>query len=209
VRREDANRYRRLVRRSVDPDRAIVFLRKVQVERPRSSAARIQLALSLMDRVPCRDLGVVQRGRLSSEALALLDPILEAQPDAWGAAYLAGTIHLGWFTKKEHLPRAIQILERALASARGPHRALVLQSLGDALVKDNRFIVGRRYWQDGEKEFPDDKGIKDRMGLTSLMVDGYVERAHSWETAQDTDLLSEVAGDLPDLPASESPESGN
>ena len=81
-----------------------------------------------------------------------------------------------------------------------PLHAEAYRSLGDASVLDHRFIEGRQVWQRGLKCFPEDVGLKERMSLTSLMVDGYVDRACSWEAGLDTDALSEIVGDLPELP---------
>src|SRR4030095_16897362 len=69
----DGPPYRPLVRGGDDPERAIRFLAGLLPARPRSAVLRVELALAYMDRVPSRDLGSVQKGLLSSEALTLLE----------------------------------------------------------------------------------------------------------------------------------------
>src|SRR5262249_24109562 len=152
--RRDADRYRALARRWADRERAIRFLRQLVRERPRSSAACLELALALVDRMPDRELGSVERGLLSSEALAVLEPVARALPPAFGVEYLIGTIHLDWFTKQKHVALAIEALDRCLQLGGDPHRALAYQALGDALVKDKKFPLARKRWEQGQKEFP-------------------------------------------------------
>jgi len=198
-RRQDADRYRKLVRRGSDPDRAIRFLRQMVSANPLSADARIQLALALIDRTPDRSLGTMERERLAGEALASIEPITRAQPRAWGVHYLAGLIHLNGFVPRDQAVQAVQAFNRCLQLGGGPHRALAFQAIGDALVKNRRFPMGRKQWKAGQKEFPLDRGLKERMGCTSLMVEAYIDRIRTWEAVQDTDLLSAVVGDLPDL----------
>ena len=189
-----------------DPDRAIRFFEELLAARPRSAIARVQLAISYMYRTPDRELGSVRKGLLASEALKLLEEVAAAYPDSWGIHYAVGLIHLDWFTKLKHVPFALEAFERCLTLQKGrerekPYYVLVYQALGDALVKDLRFPHGRKVWKDGQDFFPDDRGLADRMGLTALMVTRYVEDLRSWATAEDTWKLSQLIGDLEDLPA--------
>jgi tetratricopeptide (TPR) repeat protein len=211
--RRDADRYRALVRKGDDPERALRFFEALLAERPRSADLRLQLALALVDRTPDRDLGSVRKGLLSSKALELIEELIEVHPGNWGLHYLRGSIHLHWFTKLKHVPYAIESFHRALEiikeareeeGGRGradPRVALVYQAMGDAHVKQNEFVVGRtRYWKVGQELFPGDRGLRERMDLTSLMVNDFVEARRSWEAPQDTALLSEIIGDLAEFP---------
>ena len=204
--REDAVRYRALVRRSEDRERGLRFLRSLLAASPASAGARIQLALALMDRTPDPELGSVRKGLLASEALKLLEEVAGAHGESWAVHYAIGLIHLDWFTKLEHLPLAIASFEKCLALIRGreresPHHVLVYRALGDAIVKGGNFAAGRKLWKDGQTWFPADRGLDKRLDLTALMVNRWIEDLRSWKTPQDTKLLSDLLGDPGDLPA--------
>jgi hypothetical protein len=120
--------------------------------------------------------------------------------------YTIGLIHLNWFTKLQHVPHALKAFERCLALMRGkekerPTNALVYQALGDALVKSGDFPRGRHFWKEGLQFFQGDRGLQERLGLTSLMVNRYVEETRSWASVQDTTVLSKMIGELEDFPA--------
>jgi tetratricopeptide (TPR) repeat protein len=204
-RRQVSAEYRREAARSDDPERAITFFRGLLAGSPRSADLRVEMALALMDRTPDPELGSVRKGLLSSEALELLEEVRRSYPESWGVQYAIGLIHLNWFTKLKHVPSAVAAFERCIAMQAGkeaghPGGALAYQALGDALVKQRDFPRGRRYWKDGVKLFPGDPGLEKRLGLTSLMVNRFVEETRSWATAEDTSLLSSVIGVLGDLP---------
>jgi len=136
----------------------------------------------------------------------LLEEVAGAHGDSWSIHYAIGLIHLDWFTKLEHLPFAIASFEKCLALIRGreresPHHVLVYRALGDAIVKGGNFAAGRKLWKDGETWFPDDRGLEKRLDLTALMVNRWIEDLRSWKTPQDTKLLSDILGDLGDLPS--------
>ena len=204
--RDDAVRYRALVRRSEDRERGLRFLRSLVAESPAGAGARIQLALALMDRTPDPELGSVRKGLLASEALKHLEDVAAAHGDSWAVHYAIGLIHLDWFTKLEHLPLAIASFEKCLHLIRGreresPHHVLVYRALGDAIVKAGNFASGRKIWKDGQTWFPSDRGLEKRLDLTALMVNRWIEDLRSWKTPQDTKVLSDLLGDLGDLPA--------
>jgi hypothetical protein len=43
--------------------------------------------------------------------------------------------------------------------------------------------------------------MKERLDCTSMKINDFVESRRSWDAEQDTALLSELIGDLKDLPA--------
>jgi hypothetical protein len=183
------------------------FLRSLLASSPRSAGVRVQLALALVDRTPDPELGSVRKGLLASEALELLEEVAGGHPDSWAIHYAIGLIHLDWFTKLEHLPLAIASLEKCLHLVRGreresPHHALIYRALGDAIVKQGNFAGGRKVWREGQALHPADRGLEKRLDLTALMVNRWIEELRSWRTPQDTKLISDIVGDLGDLPAS-------
>lgn len=208
--RSSAVRYRILSRKGDDPERSIRFLEGALKDHPRSATLRVELALAYMDRIPDRDLGSVRKGLLSSEALKLLEEVAAIHSSSWGLNYAIGLIHLNWFTKQKHLPHALHAFERCLEIQKGhekesPQYALAYQAMGDAYLKDREspgaFPRGRKLWKEGQELFPEDRGLAERMGLTAMMVNRYVDELRSWTSVQDTARLSALVGDLPDLPA--------
>jgi tetratricopeptide (TPR) repeat protein len=207
--REVADRYRQAALDAGEVERAVQFLRGLVNERPRSVVLRLELALALIDRCPDPELGSVRRGLLSSEALEVLDEALKAHPDAWGLHYLRGLIHLNWFTKLKHVPQALESFQRCLVLQQrdgkekekaNPYHALAYQAMGDCYVKLRQFGEGRlKHWKPGSELFPEDPGLQDRIDLTGNMVDDFVEERRSWDSRQDTWLLSTLVGDLADF----------
>ena len=162
--------------------------------------------------MPDRDLGSVRKGLLSSEALKLLEEVAAVHAGSWGVHYVIGLIHLHWFTKLNHLRQAMESFERCLALQKGhegekAYYACAYQALGDAYLKGkgtpSAFVRGRKVWRTGRKLFAEDRGLEERMGLTALMVDRYVEDARSWSAVHDTALFSSVIGSLEDFPGVE------
>ncbi len=209
-RRELAVRYRQLALSSDDPERAIRFLESAVKEHPRSAVLKVELALAYIDRIPNSNLGSVRKGLLSSEALVQLEEVAVVHGRSWGLHYAIGLVHLHWFTKLKHVPFAIKALERCFEIQKGRekdhlHYSLAYQALGDSYVKDREspasFPRARKVWREGQEFFPTDRGLEDRMGLTALMVQRFVEEKRSWGATIDTVRISEYIGDLPDLPA--------
>jgi len=201
--RARCGQFRRDVLAGDEADRAVRLFEKLVDERPRSAMLRVELALALVDRIPDRRLGSVRKGLLSSRALELIAPVIEAFPGNWGLHYLRGTIHLHRLPKLGHGSYAIDAFLRCLTIQKGldPHHALAYRSIGDAYVKQHQFATGRmRYWKKGQKLFPNDRGLKERIDLTAHMVDAYVDERCSWSAKVDTWLLSDLVGDLDDLP---------
>lgn len=212
LRGETAVRYRAVVRQSGDVERSRRFFQTLLDKNPRSSNIRVALALAYLDRMPDRDLGSVRKGLLSSEALKLLEEVAAVHAGSWGVHYVIGLIHLHWFTKLNHLRQAMESFERCLALQKGhegekAYYACAYQALGDAYLKGkgtpSAFVRGRKVWRTGRKLFAEDRGLEERMGLTALMVDRYVEDARSWSAVHDTALFSSVIGSLEDFPGVE------
>jgi tetratricopeptide (TPR) repeat protein len=212
VKTETAVRYRTVVRHSGDVERAVRFFQELLEKSPRSANIRVALALAYLDRIPDRDLGSVRKGLLSSEALNLMEEVGAVHPDSWGIHYVIGLIHLHWFTKQNHLRHAVESFEHCIALQKGREEknacyAHAYRALGDAYVKGQgtarAFVRGRKVWRAGRKLFAEDRGLEERMGLTALMVNRYVEEARSWSAIHDTALLSRVIGHLADFPGIE------
>ncbi len=210
--RELALRLRGLARSCDDPETAIRLLESAVKARPRSAILKVELALAYLDRIPASDLGSVRKGLLSSEALRQLEEVAAVHRGSWGLQYAIGLVHLHWFTKLKHVPFAIRAFERCFEIQKGHEKehdycALAYQALGDAHVKDREspaaFPKARKIWKEGQDLFPTNRGLEERMGLTALMVQRFVEDHRSWASPIDTVRISAWIGDLPDLPGAE------
>lgn len=200
-----ANRYRTLARSGPDRERGVRFLESLlgagEHAAP-SEALRLQTVLALLDRLPDPRLGTFGKGRVAARAIELAESLAPEESRSVGLHVLVGSIYLHQSPDLGEVHLAIRCLRKAVTltesesttearPSSGPLRpAGAYCALGDALVKAHRFIEGRKVWKQGLERWPEDAGLLERLGLTSLMVNDYVARTRSWEAGLDTDAFA-------------------
>jgi hypothetical protein len=204
-----ANRYREMVRRARDRDRGVRFLEGLHAAEehaPPDVTLRLQIVLALLDRLPDPCLGTFAKGRVAARAIQLAEALAPDESRSVGLQVLLGSMYLNQSPDLGEVPLAIRCLRKAVslvesesaaerrpAPVSGPLRpAEAYCALGDALVKAHRFIEGRKVWKQGLERWPEDPGLLERLGLTSLMVNDYVSRERSWAAGLDTDAFASV-----------------
>lgn len=183
-------------------DRSIRFFEALVEKHPEAIMARLNKALSYVDKMPYPRLGIVRQGILSNQSIAELDEILKLDPNCWAARYIRAMNHLHWPRKLDHAPLAIEDFKTLinLQDAWGPEAqedyfAYAYVALGDAYVK-NRDVdyeammqKARETWEEGLNRFPDSPDLKERLSKTDdeELMD-FVKKLRGLEDPVDTDL---------------------
>jgi tetratricopeptide (TPR) repeat protein len=184
-------------------DRSMRFFEDLVQQNPRTIMARLNKALSYVDKMPYPRLGIVRQGILSNQSIAELDEILKLDPDCWAARYIRAMNHLHWPRKLDHAPLAIADFDTLieLQDSWGPEAqedyfAYSYVALGDAYVKnrdtdfEGMMHKARETWEEGLRRFPDSPDLKERLSIIDDEEEliAFIKKLRGLEDPVDTDL---------------------
>jgi tetratricopeptide (TPR) repeat protein len=172
-----------------DFDREIAFFEKLTKEHPQSANAILNHGFCYVDKIPAA--GTIGQVVLANTSLSLFTKSIDLK-SSWIGLYTRGNSYLYWPKIFGHGGDAVADLEKAYAIQKTePKKNLhvrVLVALGDAYWKTDAKDKARVIWKEGLKEFPDHKGLKDRMAKDGDDLDDYIASVLDPGKRVDTDL---------------------
>ncbi len=170
-------------------EREIAFFDKLTKEHPQSANAVLNYGFAYVDKIPAA--GTISQVMLANTSLSFFTKSLELKP-SWIGLYTRGNSYLYWPKIFGHGGDAVADLEKAYEiQKKEPKKNLhvrVIVALGDAYWKTDAKENARTIWKDGLKQFPDNKGLKDRMEKDGDDLDEYISNVLDPGKRVDTDL---------------------
>ena len=127
----------------------------------------------------------------ASQAIRLLTEILADDPEQWAARYARGSTHLLFPRTAKHQEPAANDFLRLVELQRGrpplPHYARTFVALGDAYVLDVQHKMARSWWEAGQKIFPEDPELAERLGIDLRALDSEILPRYGFDRPFDTD----------------------
>ena len=170
-------------------DREIAFFDKLTKEHPQSANAFLNYGFCYVDKIPAA--GTIGQVVLANTSLSLFTKSIDLK-SSWIGLYTRGNSYLYWPKLFGHGADAVADLEKAYEiQKKEPKKNLhvrVLVALGDAYWKTDAKEKARATWKEGLKEFPDNKGLKDRMDKDGDDLDDYIADVLDPGKRVDTDI---------------------
>jgi tetratricopeptide (TPR) repeat protein len=170
-------------------DREIAFFEKLTKDHPQSANAFLNYGFCYVDKIPAA--GTIGQVVLANTSLSLFTKSIDLK-SSWIGLYTRGNSYLYWPKIFGHGADAVADLEKAYEiQKKEPKKSLhvrVLIALGDAYWKTDAKDKARVIWKEGLKQFPDSKGLKERMDKDGDDLDDYIATVLDPGKRVDTDL---------------------
>ena len=183
-----ASEYRQAIIRHKDFDRSIEFFEKLLVRHPASANLHLNYGFSYVDKIPVA--GSITQVILANTALGEFEKTVHLQP-SWISYYTRGASYLFWPKIFGKAPLGVADLEKALSLQKGRAKSYYVRTyvaLGDGYCKLGLIDKARSTWQEGLRQFPDNKQLKDRLSLHGDELVKYIENGFDPNKRVDTDL---------------------
>ncbi len=170
-------------------DRELAFFEKLTKDHPQSANAFLNYGFCYVDKIPAA--GTIGQVVLANNSLSLFTKSIDLK-SSWIGLYTRGNSYLYWPKIFGHGGDAVADLEKAYEiQKKEPVKSLhvrVLIALGDAYWKTDAKEKARTIWREGVRQFPDNKGLKERMARDGDDLDDYIATVLDPGKRVDTDL---------------------
>lgn len=181
--------YRQAVIKTKEYDRCIKFFETLVAKNPGASNAFLNYGFAYVDKIPVA--GSITQVLLANTALSHFSRSVELKP-SWIGLYTRGNSYLYWPKIFGRASLGVADLEKAMEiqkqdKLRSYHvRAYI--SLGDGYWKTDQLDKAKAVWQEGLKNFPNNEGLKSRLGKEGDDLKAYIDDVLDPNKRVDTDL---------------------
>jgi tetratricopeptide (TPR) repeat protein len=184
-----ASEYRQAAIRNKEFDRSLNFFEKMIADHPKSANLHLNNGFAYVDKIPVA--GSITQVIYANDALQEFTKAVELQP-GWLAYYTRGNSYLFWPKIFNKASLGVSDLEQALKLQQaGPKRAYYVRvyiALGDGYCKTDELEKARNIWQEGLRQFPDNKILKERLVLQGDQLRSAIENGFDPNKRVNTDL---------------------